>query len=263
MNYRKLILIIVVILVLLPTIIYFYYMRLKVEEMHMGEFVEVGERMLLPYPKIVGRVSVEEAIANRRSMRDFEDRPLVLEQLAQILWAAQGITYPKRGFRAAPSAGATYPLKLYAVVGEGTVKNLTAGVYYYDVHTHSLVMVKKGDIRRALARAALGQAWVEEAPLNIVITAIYERTTYRYGDRGIRYVHIEVGHVGQNIYLQAVALGLGTVAVGAFYDDQVRKLIGAPEEEKPLYIMPIGYPTYTYKLNLEELKKYYEEHRKG
>ncbi|RLE59602.1 MAG: nitroreductase [Thermoprotei archaeon] len=264
MKIRELVLVVLVVTVIAVSLVtYLYYLQFKKEEVYGEEIVEVGKRILLPYPKLTGKISVEEAIANRRSVRSYEDKPITLEQLAQILWAAQGITEPRRRFRAAPSAGATYPLELYVVVGENTVKNLVAGVYRYDVHTHSLIIVKKGDIRRALARAALGQVWVEKAPLSIVITAIYGRTTSRYGERGIRYVHIEVGHVGQNIYLQSVALGLGTVAVGAFYDDQVRELIGASKEEQPLYIMPIGYPQNIYKLNPDELKRYYEIHRKG
>ncbi len=142
--------------------------------------------------------------------------------------------------RAAPSAGATYPLEVYAVVKNGGVEGLDAGVYHYQPEDHSLGLLRNGDLSEELASACLGQGWVREAPLNIVITAVYARTTRRYGTRGERYVHMEVGHVGQNIYLQATAMGLGTVAVGAFYDDEVRKVLGVSEEERPLYVMPVG-----------------------
>ncbi len=206
-------------------------------------------------------MSVEEAIATRRSIRSYERVPLKIEQVAQVLWAAQGITDPRRGLRATPSAGATYPLNVYLVVGEDAVVNLPAGIYRYDASSHSLIILRQGDVREELARAALEQPWVKEALISLVITAVYERTTSRYGSRGIRYAHIEVGHVGQNVYLQAVALGLGTVAAGAFYNDEVRVVLGVGEDEQSLYIMPIRVPERIYKPTLDELREYYEGHR--
>ncbi|MEM1575306.1 MAG: SagB/ThcOx family dehydrogenase [Nitrososphaerota archaeon] len=196
----------------------------------------------LPEPKIKGEMSVEEALAKRRSIREYTPEPLNLEQVSQLLWAAQGITEPRLGFRTAPSAGATYPLEIYLVVGENGVKELEAGIYKYNPREHNIVLLLKGDFRKELMGAGLGQTWIGEAPINIVIVAIYERTTARYGERGIRYVHMEAGHVGQNIYLQATALKLGTVVIGAFYDEEVQKVLNLPKEEKPLYIMPVGYP---------------------
>lgn len=193
----------------------------------------------LPDPITKGTVSLEEAIALRRSERSYAKSPLKLEQISQILWSAQGIT-DRRGFRAAPSAGATYPLEIYAVVKDGGVDGLEAGVYRYIPEKHALELVKEGDYSAELMSACLDQDWVGKAPLNIVIVAIYERTTRRYGERGKRYVYMEVGHVGQNIYLQATAIGLGTVAIGAFYDDEVKKVLSLPKEEVPLYVMPIG-----------------------
>lgn len=193
----------------------------------------------LPDPITKGTVSLEEAIALRRSERSYAKLPLKLEQISQILWSAQGIT-DRRGFRAAPSAGATYPLEIYAVVKDGGVDGLEAGVYRYIPEKHALELVKEGDYSAELMSACLDQDWVGKAPLNIVIVAIYERTTRRYGERGKRYVYMEVGHVGQNIYLQATAIGLGTVAIGAFYDDEVKKVLSLPKEEVPLYVMPIG-----------------------
>ncbi|HID17861.1 TPA: SagB/ThcOx family dehydrogenase [Candidatus Bathyarchaeota archaeon] len=185
-------------------------------------------------------MSVEEAIAKRRSIRRYSKEPLTLQELARILWAAQGITDPKTGFRAAPSAGATYPLEVYVALGDGGVAGLEAGIYRYDSLRHKLELCIKGDYRGELASAALEQSWVRSAPVDIVIAAVYERTTRRYGNRGIRYVHMEVGHVGENIYLQATALGLGTVVVGAFDDARVQKILKLPKDQKPLYIIPIG-----------------------
>ena len=169
----------------------------------------------------------------------------------------------RRGFRAAPSAGALYPLEVYVVIGKGGVVGLEPGIYHYNPHTHALELIKEGDYRDELCAACLGQPWVGKAPVSIVITAIYERTMVKYGKRGIRYVHIEVGHVGQNVYLQAVALGLGTVAVGAFYDEEVRKVLGVSENEHPLYVMPVGVPKWRHRLTIDELKEYYERHRGG
>lgn len=204
--------------------------------------VEVGEGLIqLPKPRLKGVMSVEEAIAKRRSIREYTSEPLTLEDISQLLWAAQGITEPTKMFRAAPSAGATYPLEVYIVVKEGGVVGLEAGVYKYDPYTHSIKLVKRGDYSEELYKACLEQEWVLNAPVNIVITAVYERTTRRYGERGIRYVHMEAGHVGENIYLQATALGLGTVAIGAFYDDQVEKIVSAPPEEHALYVYPVGH----------------------
>ncbi len=222
-----------------------------------------GERVYLPLPRLdVGGLSVEEAIAFRRSIREYESTPLTLTQISQLLWAAQGITDVAHEFRAAPSAGATYPLIVYLVVGEGGVVGLEAGVYRYDPYTHSLTLVVKGDVRQKLYEAALEQPWVRDAPASIVITAVYKRTTDRYGERGVRYVHMEAGHASQNIYLEATSLGLGTVSVGAFHGDLVKSLLGASADETPLYIMPVGVPKQKYRVTEEELHSYILEKRR-
>jgi len=200
------------------------------------------EEIILPEPDIYGKMSVEEALARRRSVRNFSSQPLSLKELAQILWAAQGMVKKIAGRRTAPSAGATYPLEIYAVVGRGCIEKLKEGIYHYMPRRHSIVMVKRGDYRERLTYAALGQDFIAKAPVSIIITAIYERTTSWYGKRGIRYVHFEVGHVGQNIHLQAEALGLGTVMVGAFHDERIAEILGISNGEKVLYIAPIGKP---------------------
>lgn len=191
----------------------------------------------LPEPSYWSDVSVEETFSKRRSIRDYTGEALTLQEVSQLLWAAQGITDP-RGFRTAPSAGALYPLEVYVVVGD--VENLAKSVYRYNPHEHELVKVVEGDKRADLAKAAVGQSWVEKAAIDIVITGVYERTTQKYGERGVRYVHIEVGHAAQNVCLQATAMGLGAVTVGAFYDDQVGKILNLLEGEQPIYIIPIG-----------------------
>mgnify|MGYP001772538489 CR=1 FL=1 len=221
----------------------------------------------LPLPRPLSNMIVEEAILLRRSIRDYTSEPVKLEHLALMLWAAYGVTDPRYEFRAVPSAGATYPLEVYVVVGErGVLVNesafLSPGVYKYDPLKHALSLVKPGDFRRELARAALGQAWVEEAPVSIVVFAVFERTTIIYGERGrVRYVPMEVGHLGQNVYLVATALGYGAVVVGAFYDDEVREVVGAGASEVPMYIIPVGKPEKPHYMTFEEIWKFIESMR--
>lgn len=195
----------------------------------------------LPPPAYEGEVSVERAIKERRTIRAFLPDSLSITQLSQLLWAAYGITDARRGFRASPSAGALYPLDVYAVVGKGGVEALAPGVYRYRPENHSLEVVRQGDRRKDVAHAALTQMWIAEGPVIFVITAEYRRITRKYGERGVRYAHIEVGHAGQNIFLQAGAMGLVAGMVGAFRDASVAKAIGAPKEHEPLIIIPVGY----------------------
>ncbi len=191
----------------------------------------------LPAARTAGAVSIEEALLKRRSVRRYRSEALTLAQVSQLLWAAQGVTDP-RGFRAAPSAGATYPLETYVVAG--AVSGLSPGVYKYRPATHDIVMVAAGDRRRELMAASYGQTWVGSGPMTLVFCAVYERTTGRYGKRGVRFVDMEAGHASQNVYLQAVSLGLGTVAVGAFDEDQVARVVQSGRDEVPLYMMSVG-----------------------
>jgi SagB-type dehydrogenase family enzyme len=187
-------------------------------------------------------MSLEEAIARRRSIRRYRSQPVSLSQLSQVLWAAQGITGSRGRFRAVPSAGATYPLEIFVLAGRDTIVGLDEGVYRYDVESHSLDLQRKGDLRAELSAAALNQGYIAEAPADIVVCAVYERTARSYGGRAERYVHMEVGHVGQNIHLQAVALGLASVVIGAFADEGVGEILGLERQIRPLYIMPLGKP---------------------
>jgi len=196
-----------------------------------------AQEIRLPTPQRDGKMSLERCLHLRRSVRAFAEAPLRLDEVSQLLWAAQGVT-GEGGLRTAPSAGARYPLEVYFLAGK--VEGLAAGIYKYRPAGHSLRQVAGGDRRRDLAQAALGQQFIAEAPGVFVIAGVYERTAQRYGERASRYVHIEVGHAGQNICLQAVALGLGSVTVGAFRDEQVKRVVGMPAEEAPLYVLPVG-----------------------
>ena len=198
---------------------------------------EQAEVIKLPEPQYDSDVSLEQSLLERRSVRDYSGQPLTLQEISQLTWAAQGLTDP-RGFRTAPSAGGLYPLELYLVAGD--VEDLPPGVYRYQPDGHQLVKTGDGDKRAGLAEAALEQEWVEEGAVDFVFTTVYERTTGKYGERGIRYVHMEAGHAAQNLCLQAAALGLGAVTIGAFYDEQVSRLLNLPADEQPLYVIPVG-----------------------
>jgi SagB-type dehydrogenase family enzyme len=204
--------------------------------------VRAGEASIsLPKPSFDGKVSVEKAIKGRRTIRDFKEEGLSLNHLSQLVWAGQGMTDPSEGKRAAPSGGALYPLDIYVLIGKNGVEKIEAGVYRYLPKEHSLQAVAKGDRRREIALASLSQMWMARAPVIFIITAEYRRITVKYGERGIRYAVIEVGHVGQNLFLQAEALGLGAGIVGAFNDSEISNRAGLPSKHEPLLIMPVGY----------------------
>lgn len=187
----------------------------------------------LPPPKTQGNISIEQSIAQRRSEREFDEREISLEQLSQILWAAQGITDNSFGFRAAPSAGALYPLTFYVTKKDG--------VFRYVPDGHKLVELSNTDVRPQLLRASLGQNYIREAPVDIIIAANFAITQAKFGQRAFRYVCMEVGHAAENIHLQAVALGLVSIPVGSFWDDVIRSDLSIPDTQDPLYIIPVGY----------------------
>ncbi len=206
-----------------------------------GSDWQSSESIPLPAPSRVGDVSVEAALANRRSRREYDDRALTRRELGQLLWAAQGVTERVSGHRTAPSAGALYPLEVYVVVGSPGVDGLERGVYRYHPVRHELSLGRTGDVQSALRAAAVDQEFVEGGAVDIVVCAVDDRTTAKYGPRGERrYVPMEAGHAGQNLYLQAEALDLATVSVGAFNDERVRELVGAPVGRRPLYLFPVG-----------------------
>lgn len=212
-------------------------------------FVNAQEEILiLPEPNLKSSISVEETMLNRRSIRDYTDEALTIDQVSQILWAAYGITkemktyaFLRGGLRTAPSAGALYPLDIYVVVGN--VNGLDNGIYKYVADGHKLLKKYDQDVRVELAEAALDQKFIEQAPISLVYSAVFSRTTNKYKERGReRYVCMDLGHSAQNVCLQAVALGLGTCAVGAFDDRMITNTIMLRDEEEPLYIIPVGYP---------------------
>jgi len=207
-----------------------------------GEGSNTGQfpgRIRLPEPRADSSTSIESALRRRRSVREFCKEPLTLAEVSQMLWAAQGIIGPE-GKRTAPSAGALYPLEALLVAGkEG---DLPAGVYRYRPQGHELVCIAEGDRRAKLAAAALEQEWLADAPVTIAIAAVYERTAGKYRQRAERYVHMEVGHAAQNVHLQAAALALGTVVVGAFDDAEVKRILALANNEQPACLMPVGRP---------------------
>jgi SagB-type dehydrogenase family enzyme len=196
-----------------------------------------SEGIALPSPRTRGEISLEDCLRKRRSVRSYRNDALSLADISQLLWAAQGIT-AEGHLRTAPSAGALYPLELYLVAGN--VEGLTPGAHHYRPERHELILVRPGDLRRELAEAALGQDCVARGVATILFAAVYARTSAKYGQRDVRYVHIEVGHAAQNVFLQATALGLGTVTVGAFEDDEIKRVAGLPETHDPVYMMPVG-----------------------
>ena len=197
------------------------------------------EQKIIQLPKITmsGEQNLPQLLQQRRSTRNFQDVPLSPSDIGQLLWAAQGITN-SRGYRTAPSAGALFPLEMYVVAGQ--VKGISSGIYHYDPNKHKLIMVDSGDRRKKLAQAAWGKTSVSDAATVVVFAAVYQRTTFKYGERGVRYVHMEIGHAAQNLHLQAESLGLGTVVVGAFDDDEVKAVLQLPDDVQPLMLMPVG-----------------------
>lgn len=201
-------------------------------------YAQNGKVIKLPTPSFKSSISIEEALLYRRSKRFYKDLPLNTQELSQILWASQGISDPDYKFRTCPSAGALYPLEVYISILK--VEGVEPGIYKYIPEKHEITQLYKNHKRDELYEASLKQEWVKWAPVVIIICASFYKTKARYGERGIRYIYIETGHCAQNIYLQCVSLGLGTVAVGAFDDDEISKILNLPKFEFPTYLMPIG-----------------------
>ena len=193
---------------------------------------QAGSEIQLPKPQTDGKMSLERALATRRSVREFSSEPLTLAEIAQLAWAGQGITDPASGKRTAPSAGALYPMELYFFTADG--------VFHYRPKTHTADKVDAADRRADLSAAALGQASIKQSPCVFVLTAVPERTLPRYKDRTPRYIAIEAGHIGENVLLQAYALGLVGVPIGAFTDEKVGAVLGLKTGEEPIYILAVG-----------------------
>jgi len=198
----------------------------------MASDAKEAKRIELPAVEGDSDVPVEKALRTRRSVREYTNETLDIETISKLLWAAQGVTEERYGLRTAPSAGATYPLELYVATAERLAR--------YNPTEHDLTVTLEEDVRAALAGAALGQMWVEKAPAVFVFAAVVSRTAARYGERAERYVKIEVGSASENLMLQAVALGLGSVAVGAYDDEAVKKVLHLPDEQEVFLIVPVG-----------------------
>jgi SagB-type dehydrogenase family enzyme len=196
---------------------------------------DLPQKVLLPGPQAKGKLSLEETLRRRRTQRVFARKELTQEQIGQLLWAAGGVTATVEGvdYKTAPSAGATYPMELYAITPQG--------LFHYIPKEHALLTVKKEDIRGLLSGMTRRPGIASKAPMAIVICAVFERVTRKFGERGIMYAHMEAGHIAQNIHLQAVSLGLGSVPVGAFEDKRLKEALGLPSDREPLYIIPVGY----------------------
>lgn len=195
------------------------------------------ETMQLPDPITDGEMSLEEALTLRRSIRSYSNEPLTIEDISQLLWSAQGVTN-ERGFRTAPSAGATFPLEMYVVVNNSDV--LEQGIYHYNPDKHAIKLVRTGDFADDLRSACMGQSMLSDGSVVLVFGAVFARTMDQYGQRGERYVYNEIGHASQNVHLQAAALGLGTVVIGAYSDDDVEEILDLDSEVRVLYLMPAG-----------------------
>jgi len=219
------------IIILLGILIFLHYQKSQLKVMDNNlTIIQLAE------PKRRGEISFEETINQRRSVREYKDEPLTFSEVSQLLWSAQGLN--QKGSRVVPSAGALYPIEVYVVVKN--VEGLASGVYHYLPESHSIEIYLQKEISQKLADIALGQEHVLEAPVNIIISGVFSRTTNKYGQRGIQYVYQESGHAAQNVYLQAESLGLGTVVVGAFNQSGIDQLFNFKEDQKVLYIMPLG-----------------------
>lgn len=205
------------------------------------EYPDVA-KIQLPEPGITD-ASLETVVSQRKSVRSFADKSLTVEQLSRLLVTADGITHTSGSWqmRSAPSGGALYPIDIYVIASN--VESLDQGLYHFQVSDSSLELVAKGDYARAIHVASHEQSAVGSSPITVILSARFDRSTVKYSDRGYRYTYMEAGSICQNIYLQATALGLGTVAVGAFNDDSLNELLGIDgQDEAGLLIMPVGYP---------------------
>ena len=199
--------------------------------------VHSSDTINLPAPCLESDFSVEQAIHSRRSVREFSDKPLSLAEISQLLWSAQGITDNER-FRSAPSAGALYPLVLYLVAGN--VTGLKPGTYQYSPDGHKLHHIKEGDSRMELATAAYKQLWIKDSAIMLIFSAIETKASWKYGQWSSRYIHIEVGHSAQNVFLQVQSLGFDAAVVGALDDARIKEILNLSTEEQVLYLMPVG-----------------------
>lgn len=198
---------------------------------------------VLPLPPVQPKAKVNfwDTLASRRSQRDFNNAPLSLDELALLIFATQGITdeLGSNMFRATPSAGALYPIETY--IHGNRVTGLDCGIYHLNIAQQALELIRPGDCDRALAIAALGQEMISDGAATFIWTAIADRSKWKYHERAYRYIYLDAGHIGQNLYLAATALGLGCCTIGAFLDSEVNDIIGIDgENETAVYLGSVG-----------------------
>jgi SagB-type dehydrogenase family enzyme len=196
----------------------------------------------LPAPAPMPSMPLGEVLARRRSLREYSGRALTLDELSRLLNGATGITDrrdPTLYFRSVPSSGALYPLEIYPIVFD--VAGIAPGVYHYDVLRHRLNLLRNDDVRAAVFQGGLSQDMFRTAPLVLVVTGLFPRVQFKYVDRSYRYIMLEAGHLGQNLYLTATALGLAPCGVGAYFDDDFNRVVGVDgNEELTVYVMCVG-----------------------
>ncbi len=201
-------------------------------------------RVELPAPAQDGGPPLWRAMSDRRSIRDYQPDAITLEQLGQVLWAATGLalSYERTGLRTAPSAGALYPIETY--VAAHAVGGLDPGIWHYDIRAHTLELVRAGNVRLPVAHAALDQSIAAEANAVFMWSAVFARTTWKYRQRGYRYMYMEVGHIAQNAALAATGLGLATCQIAAIFDDEANALIGVDgHDESVIYLSTLARET--------------------
>jgi len=229
---------IIAVIILLSSVLFIVLLQLTGNTSTGKEALAETHEYRLSEPVKKGNMSLEEAIAGRRSIRAYSEKKMKEEEISQLLWAAQGITDKAKGLRTAPSAGALYPLEIYAAIT--MVDGIKPGLYKYNPGNHSLTLVKNGDVREDIFNASYRQDSLRKAAAIIIYCAVFERTSSRYKDKAAQYVFTETGHAAQNVYLQAEALNLGTVSMGAFDNEGVKKALDLPDKEDPVYLMPAG-----------------------
>lgn len=241
MQKKRIIILVILLLVFISVVGIYYLNQPKNPPVTIRNVTEIVQ---LPAPVLTGNLSVEDSIQNRRSVRQYSNRPITVGNLSQILWAAQGITNSEKNLRSAPSAGQVYPLEIYVVAGSGSVAGLDQGFYHYVPANNTLEKLMDVDLRSKLSEIANNQPWVDQAAVDIVITGNYRKMFYKYPDQELstRFVNLEAGHAGENIYLQSESLGLVTVSLGSFDENRMIQLLQLPVYEKPIYIFPVGPP---------------------
>ena len=202
-----------------------------------------ASKVQLEAPEIREGMSLWQAIGTRRSIRNFSEKPMKKDALSGLLWASQGITNRRGGFefRAAPSAGALYPVETYCVIHN--VEDISPGVFHYDVRNHHLEQLSEGNHRNKAARAALDQDIAYSCSVLFIWSAIFNRSKWKYKQRAFRYVYLDAGHIAGNLSLAAVALGLGSCQIAALYDEEANELLGIDGKgESVIYMTAVGYP---------------------